>query len=145
MVRRTWHGPAAQPRPTTRDGTAPENRSDWAGGHAIDLRASLPLPGGSWYVTIVAGRERRSQDRLEREGQTHWFRQVAIYVVASAVTLWLLACAIIAAYLLKSVLNLDIFDGPSPLHFIYDRLFDAAAGVVQGIANAITAMAATAP
>ena len=129
MVLRAWHCPRSSPRAVSSDACP---RRDWAGGHAIDLRASLPLPGGSWYVTIVAGRERRSPDRLEREGQTHRLRQAAVYVVGSAVVLWLLVCAAVCAYLLKSALQIDLFDGPSPLHFIYERLFESAAIAFPG-------------
>ena len=126
MVLRPWHGPPNAPPGTPNDA---HRRRDWSGGHTIDLRASLPLPGGSWYVTIVAGRERRSHDRLQREGQTQLLRQAAVYVVGSTVILWLLVCATVCAYLLKSALQIDLFEGPSPLHFLYERLFENAAVV----------------
>lgn len=37
--------------------------------HWLDLKASLPIPGFGVYVALMVGRERRSRDRLHREGQ----------------------------------------------------------------------------
>jgi len=41
---------------------------EW-GKHPLDIRVSVPLLFGRWYVTLVAGPERRSKERLisERE------------------------------------------------------------------------------
>lgn len=36
---------------------------DW-GRHPLNLRVSLPTPFGRWYVTLIAGRERRRKERL---------------------------------------------------------------------------------
>ncbi|MGI9510437.1 MAG: hypothetical protein ACR2QJ_13950 [Geminicoccaceae bacterium] len=43
---------------------------DW-GHHPINLRASLPTPFGRWYVTLVAGRERRRKERLIEDRKRH--------------------------------------------------------------------------
>ena len=40
-------------------------------GHPIDIRFTLPLLFGRYYVTLVAGRERRSNARLATERQAH--------------------------------------------------------------------------
>ena len=37
--------------------------------HAIDYRVSLPLFGRRFYFTMLLGRERRSLERLRKEGQ----------------------------------------------------------------------------
>ncbi|MEZ5931305.1 MAG: hypothetical protein R3F54_05045 [Alphaproteobacteria bacterium] len=43
---------------------------DW-GQHPLNLRVTLPLPFGRWYVTLVAGRERRGKERLVSERKKH--------------------------------------------------------------------------
>jgi uncharacterized RDD family membrane protein YckC len=75
-------------------------------------------------VTILAGPERRSARRLAAEGQTHWLRRAAVYVVLMSLALWLAACVVVAIYLLKSALGLDLFEGNSPLHLIWEALFE---------------------
>lgn len=47
-----------------------KNKRDW-GQHPLNLRVSLPLPFGRWYLTLVAGREKRSQERLIEEREKH--------------------------------------------------------------------------
>ena len=54
--------PAAQPTAQSRE---------WAGQHPINLRVTLPLPFRRWYVTLVAGPERRSEERLKQERERH--------------------------------------------------------------------------
>jgi hypothetical protein len=99
---------------------SPRSTGSWSGGHRIDLRASVPLPGGRWYVTILAGPERRSEERLREEGQTHWLRRATVYVMLLSLALWLVVCIIALVYLAKSTLGIDIIDGHSPLHFIWE-------------------------
>lgn len=116
--------------PTAHAGTActsapsaepsPRSQGTWTGAHRIDLRASVPLPGGRWYVTILAGPERRSNERLRQEGQTHWMRRTAVYVMLMSLALWLVVCIIALVYLAKSALGIDMLDGHSPLHFIWE-------------------------
>ena len=53
-------------------GTKPTSqRTAWAGQHPINLRVTLPLPFRRWYVTLVAGPERRSNERLMQEREKH--------------------------------------------------------------------------
>lgn len=44
---------------------------EWRGHHRINLRATLPLPFGKWYVTLVAGPERRRKERQKDERKKH--------------------------------------------------------------------------
>lgn len=46
----------------------PEKSRRWAG-HPVDIRLSLPLPFGRYYVTLVAGPERRSATRRAEDRQ----------------------------------------------------------------------------
>lgn len=58
-----------------------------AGSHRLELRASVPCLGRRYYVTVLAGRERRSLERLAREGQLDVGRALAVYAVIGAVLL----------------------------------------------------------
>ena len=41
------------------------------GRHPVNLRLSIPLPFGRYYVTLVAGKERRGAERLTSERRKH--------------------------------------------------------------------------
>lgn len=41
------------------------------GAHAVDIRFSIPIPGGRSYVVILAGREKRSEERRRLERTRH--------------------------------------------------------------------------
>ena len=43
----------------------------WGNDHPVNIRLSLPLLFGRYYVTIVAGRERRSHQRRIDERRKH--------------------------------------------------------------------------
>lgn len=116
--------PSLVPRPRAETQSAGAGARRWTGDHVVDLRASIPLPGGRWYVTVLAGRERRNADRLALKGQTHWLRRAVVYMLIMSALLWIAVCAIIVAYLIKSVLGLDFFEEASPLHFIFERLLE---------------------
>ena len=56
------------------EGLAGANRArpaQWSGEHPVNLRLSVPLPFFRFYVTIVAGRERRSAARRAEERRKH--------------------------------------------------------------------------
>ena len=42
-------------------------RASWTGAHPVDIRLSIPLPFRRFYITVVAGTERRDRERLEAE------------------------------------------------------------------------------
>jgi hypothetical protein len=44
--------------------------------HAVNLRFSIPFPGGPYYFTLVADRERRDPDRRAEERARHPWRTV---------------------------------------------------------------------
>ncbi len=50
--------------------SAPGGES-WGNDHPVNLRFSIPLPFGRYYVTLVAGKERRSAERLASERRKH--------------------------------------------------------------------------
>ncbi|MGI9419665.1 MAG: hypothetical protein ACR2RA_17710 [Geminicoccaceae bacterium] len=43
---------------------------DW-GQHPLNLRVTLPLPFRCWYITLVAGPEKRATERLVAEREKH--------------------------------------------------------------------------
>ena len=46
--------------------------ADWSGrDHSVNIRVSLPLFFGRYYLTIVAGKELRSAERRKEESQKH--------------------------------------------------------------------------
>lgn len=61
--------------------------------HWIDFRASVPLLGPGIYIAFMMGRERRTRERLRREGQLGWGPTLimATIVLVTAIFAWLAA------------------------------------------------------
>ncbi len=58
------------------------------GRHPVNLRLSIPLPFGRYYVALVAGKERRSGERLASERRKHpllTLGNVAVFFVLGTV------------------------------------------------------------
>lgn len=53
------------------DALEPVHDRAWSSAHPINVRLSLPLLFGRYYITVVAGRERRSRARLAAEARKH--------------------------------------------------------------------------
>ena len=51
--------------------TTETEQADWSNRHPVNIRLSLPLPFGRYYLTVVAGKERRSPKRLQSERRKH--------------------------------------------------------------------------
>lgn len=63
------------------------SRRDWAG-HAVNIRLTVPLLFRSYYVTIVAGPERRSRERRVGERRKHplvTIGNVFVYLLAGSI------------------------------------------------------------
>ncbi len=56
----------------------------WGNDHPVNIRLSIPLLFGRYYVTIVAGKERRSGERLASERKKHPFMKLGNLVVMAA-------------------------------------------------------------
>lgn len=73
----------------------PAEARQWRSDHPVNLRLSLPLGLSRYYLTIVAGRERRSPARQRRERRKHplWTFGNAVFLamVGSVIGLALLA------------------------------------------------------
>lgn len=92
--------------------------------HLIDFRVSIPtLTGSRYYVTLLAGRERRNLSRLHGEGQTRVTRIAIFYSVLTAMLGGLLLFGMFCAlYLLKSYSDINLFEGESALHPLFTLL-----------------------
>ena len=56
----------------------------WSNDHPVNIRLSIPLLFGRYYVTIVAGKERRSGERLASERKKHPLMKLGNLVVMAA-------------------------------------------------------------
>jgi hypothetical protein len=50
---------------------------NWKSNHAIDIRLSIPVFKGGFYIVFLAGQERRSQQRLRAE-MPHYHRKAIV-------------------------------------------------------------------
>ncbi len=53
------------------DMAAQRSSKAWSSDHPINVRISIPLPFGRYYLTIVGGKERRSPTRRKEERRKH--------------------------------------------------------------------------
>lgn len=72
--------------------------------HRIDFRTSIPFFGRRYYLTILAGPERRSLERLLSEGQLAQGKPLLVYGLVACAAL-LLMIVVFAALLLASNLT----------------------------------------
>ncbi|MCZ6848095.1 MAG: hypothetical protein O7F75_04525 [Alphaproteobacteria bacterium] len=56
----------------------------WGNDHPVNIRLSIPLFVGRYYVTLVAGKERRSGERLASERNKHPLMKLGNLVVMAA-------------------------------------------------------------
>ncbi len=56
----------------------------WGNDHPVNIRLSIPLLFGRYYVSIVAGKERRSGERLASERNKHPLMKLGNLVVMAA-------------------------------------------------------------
>lgn len=82
--------------------------------HLIDFRVSVPFLGRRYYVTLLFGKERRSRQRLDAERQLSLRNATITYFVASLLIVSaVLVCAMVFAYVMKSIVGLDLVKAPS--------------------------------
>jgi hypothetical protein len=89
------------------------------GSHAIDIRRSfsLPLIWRRFYLVLLAGAERRDEERLRAEGALFGtFGNAALTVAFLAVMLGPLA---LAFYALKSLAGIDVLPGTDGFHGLW--------------------------
>lgn len=112
-----------------RTATAASDDVAIAGSHAeaaalrsdiLSYRISVGFLGRRFFVAVLAGQERRSSERLAIEAQhkrwRHWLFGAALLVGFGST---MLMCTLATAYLLKSLIGVDIFDEHFPLHQLF--------------------------
>ncbi len=83
------------------------------GVHRVDIRASLPLPFWPCYLVILMGPERRSATRLAKEATESPLFSLGNLIFLAGLTPLLLLAGLVFAYLLKSLLGIDLLPGTS--------------------------------
>lgn len=73
--------------------------------HPVDIRLSLPLPFGRYYLTLVAGPERRSATRLADDRRTRPLATAGNLLFFFVSALGINAAAILGVLLYSSVLR----------------------------------------
>jgi len=92
------------------------------GKHRVDIRLSMPMIWRRWYLVLLVGTERRSPDRRAGDRLLYPLATAANAVALVAFSFVLLLPAILAFYVLKSALGVDVFaDGGG--HALFESLF----------------------
>lgn len=81
------------------------------GAHAIDLRFSIPFGSRSFYCVLLAGKERRTHDRLAMERLFRPLWNVANAAIIACLLIMLATSLFTAGYVTKRALNIDVFPG----------------------------------
>ena len=90
--------------------------------HIASLRSSFRVAGRRYYLALFFGHERRSLERLRNEGQLDPGEVSFVYIVLGVLMLIFGIIFIgLFVYMVKSLLGIDIMDGPSPLHALICR------------------------
>ena len=73
----------AAAEPGADDATAQQVSHDrsWSSEHSVNLRLTLPIPFGPFYLVILGGRERRSPERRVQERSRHRLLTIGNFLV----------------------------------------------------------------
>lgn len=83
-------------------------------------RISFSLFGRRFFVALLAGVERRSPERLAAEGvRKSWLHVLCTACVLVVFSSTLLMCTLATAYLLKSLVGIDVLDDHFALHPLF--------------------------
>ena len=90
--------------------------------HLLNFQVSLPMVGGRHYLAVFFGREKRNPERLRSEGKLKPLSQLLGYGLVVWIVMSLLAATgLVLLYLVKCMLGVDLFPGPSALHGLIFR------------------------
>jgi len=73
--------------------------------HPVDIRVSVPLPFGRYYLTLVAGPERRAAPRREDDRQRHPLSTLGNFLFFFASALAINATVLVGFLVYTSVLH----------------------------------------
>lgn len=86
------------------------------GGHAVNIRLSLPVPGRHFFFVLLAGWERRSSKRIRAERLNHKVWMPANIIVIAVFTILLLTSLFSVLYGMQNISPLPLVDVPSSTH-----------------------------
>ena len=93
-----------------------------ANNHIASLRSSIRLAGRRYYLALFFGHERRNNVRLHDEGQLDSGEVSFVFIIMGILMLMFgIMFIVLFVYMVKSLLGIDIMDGPSPLHALICR------------------------
>lgn len=84
--------------------------------HGLALQATFRWITGRYYLALIGGRERRSENRLRSEGQTIVPVGISVFVFLILLAIYGLIPLAFLAYSVKSALHINLMEGPSPMH-----------------------------
>lgn len=88
--------------------------------HVIDYRISIALFGRRYYFAFFGGHEQRSLGRLVAESQRKsWLHTTFSLSAVMMFSSTMLMSAMATAYLVKSLLGIDVFDDHLFLHHLF--------------------------
>ena len=96
--------------------------TDRANNHIASLRTSIRVAGRRYYLALFFGHERRNLKRLRDEGQLDQGEVSFVFIVLGVLMfIFGIIFIVLFIYMFKSLLGIDIMDGPSPLHVLICR------------------------
>lgn len=86
----------------------------------LSYRISFSVFGRRFFFAFLAGREYRSAQRVATEGQTKsWQHRLFGVALLVAFASTMLMSSIATAYLVKSLIGVDVFEDHFPLHPLF--------------------------
>ena len=113
--------PAGDSGPASADAARPHLARPKSGRHLIAYRASSALFGRRFYISIFFGAEKRTDQRLTQEGRKKSFLGLLMMALTLVwVIFWatvvIIGFCVVALYLLKSAVGINLFEQDSFLH-----------------------------
>ncbi|MEH1830754.1 MAG: hypothetical protein V7L29_01375 [Nostoc sp.] len=90
--------------------------------HFLDIRFSLPIPGLRFYLVLLTGSERRSQQRLRNEkGRYPLFKTGNIIFLIGFLTILLSSSFTIFSFFWSSLTSISTSPHPTSIPWIFDK------------------------
>ncbi|MEH1922807.1 hypothetical protein [Nostoc sp.] len=90
--------------------------------HFLDIRVSIPIPRLEFYLVLLAGSERRSQNRLRSEKGLYpfWTLSNSLFIIGFSIIL-LICSFTILSFILSSLNLTSTLYYPTSIPWIYDK------------------------
>ncbi|MEH2251552.1 hypothetical protein [Nostoc sp.] len=90
--------------------------------HSLDIRVSVPIPGLGFYLVLLAGSERRSQQRLQNEKGRHPLFNTGNIIFLTGFSTILLSCSfIILSFFWSSLSSISTSPYATSIPWIFDK------------------------